>query len=77
MFDVVGFTGMLQWIEVASLHSCAIVRHMELKECAQERTIAEVKEELVQLRESHAGEVSLLEERVKDAKDKYLAEQRK
>ena len=64
---------MLQWIQAASLRSCAIAHHLELKERSKERTIAELREEIMKLIESHAGEIHSLEERVKRAEDKYSA----
>ena len=76
MFDVVKVAGMIQWVQAAGLQSCTIARHLELKERIEARIIAELKEELVRLRESHTGEVCLLEERVKRVEDKYVANQK-
>ena len=53
-----------------------ITHHLELKERSGERTIVELKEELINLRESHVGEICSLEEKVKKAEDKYLVEQK-
>ena len=49
---------------------------MELKEHSREKVIAELREELIKLRESHVGEICLLEEKVRKAKDKYSAGQK-
>ena len=73
MFDATEVAGMLQWVQTIGLRSCTITHHMELKEHAEARIVAELKEELVRLRESHAREVRSLEEKVKRAKDKYSA----
>ena len=53
-----------------------IARHIKLKECIEERTIAKLKEELVRFKESHIGQVCSLEEKVKKAEDKYLVGQK-
>ena len=47
---------------------------MEFKERVKVRTIAELKEELVRLRESHSREVRLLEEKVRKVKDRHSTE---
>ena len=57
MFDATKAVGMFQWIHAASLRSCAIARHLELKEHSREKTISKLKEELVKLRESYAGKI--------------------
>ena len=49
---------------------------MELKECAEARIRSECKEELVMLKEFHAGEVHSLEKKVKRVEDKYSAGQK-
>ena len=59
---------------MASLRSCVIARYMEFKERVKVRTIAELKEELVRLRESHSREVRLLEEKVRKVKDRHSTE---
>ena len=66
----------MQWVQPVSLFSYAVARHLELKECSGEKTIALLREEIVKLRESHAGEIRSLEEKVKNAEDKYLAGQK-
>ena len=75
MFDFAGVVGMFQWVQMASLCSCAIAHHLERKERSREKTIAKLKKELVKLKEFHTEEIRLLEEKVKKAEDKYLAGQ--
>ena len=77
MFEAAGATGMYKWIQVASLRSCAIACHLELKECFDRRTIIELKEELSKLREAHTEEVQTLKGKLKKAEDKCLARKRK
>ena len=66
---------MFQWVQMASLCSCAIAHHLERKERSREKTIAKLKKELVKLKEFHTEEIRLLEEKVIKAEDKYLAGQ--
>ena len=63
--------GMYSWSQKVSLHSCAIARHLELRECSKGKVISEVKEKLVKLGETHAEEICSLEGEVKKAEDKY------
>ena len=67
---------MLQWVQVASLRSCTITHHLELKKCSKENSIVELREELVRLKESYAREIRLLKEKVKKVEDKYSAGQK-
>ena len=55
---------LLESLQAASLHSCAIAHHLELKERSREKTITELNKKLVKLRESHAREIRSLEENV-------------
>ena len=72
MFEATGAMGMYQWIQAANLRSYAIAHHLELKEHSRVKTISELKQELVKLRESHTGEICSLEGRVKKAERKRL-----
>ena len=60
---------------MASLHSCAIAHHLELRECSKEKVIVKLKGKLVKLREAYAGEICSLEEKVKKVEDKCLAKE--
>ena len=61
---------------MASLRSCAIAHHLELKERSGENFITKLKKELARLKASHTGEVRSLEEKVKEAEDKYSVGQK-
>ena len=67
---------MLQWMQAASLCTCAISHHLELKESYDEKTIFELKEELVMLREAYVGEISSLKEKAKKAEEKHSAKEK-
>ena len=76
MFKAPKATRMYQWIQAASLHSCAIGHHLELKECFDGKVISELKEELMKLREAHAEEIRSLENNVKRVEDKCSANEK-
>ena len=65
--------GMYKWIQVASLRSCALACHLELRERPDEKAISELKEELSKLREAHAEEVQALKAKLKKVEDKCSA----
>ena len=73
MFKVATAMGIYQCIQAASLCSCTIACHLELRECSKGKAISELKEELAKLRETHSEEICSLEGKVKKAKDKCSA----
>ena len=75
IFEVAGPAKIYKWIQAASLPSCAIAHHLELREHFDSKVIAKLKEELVKLKEAHAKEIRSLEEKIKKAKDKYSAKE--
>ena len=59
---------------MASLRSCAIGHHLELRERSDGKAIAKLKEELMKLREAYSGHICSLEDKVKRAEDKVLGQ---
>ena len=56
---------------MASLHSCTIACHLELKEYFDNKVVTELKEEIMKHREAHSREICSLEEKVNQVEDKY------
>ena len=67
---------MYKQIQVASLRSCAIARHLELRACSHRKAFTKLKEELSKLRETHFEEVCSLEAKIKKAKEKCSAKEK-
>lgn len=62
--------GIYKRIQAASLCSCAITRHLELRERFKGNVINELKEELMKLKKTDAKEIRSLEDIAKKAEDK-------